>query len=192
MLDRNRFDYTTQHPFGICVLFTFAKAIDALTMHNISFFDVMKCLYQYTQENLKRPVTQFLTWQDLVRPMLQSWYDFFDLFGKAKNISDLNHDFLANHLFIELSKKYHNIGISCTHPTQYSESILKTKECVLCYPFNHGVDTDKSWHAVAVAYDYETYFVDPNQSNALPFKSLPVVYVGSDFANGDCILLEKV
>ncbi len=192
MLNRDRFDYSTQEHFGICVLFSFAKAIDALSRHAVSFFDVMRCLYGFTQGHLKKNVSTFTKWQDLVTPMIMSWNEFISIYGKSMQIDDLNHEFLSKHLFKEVTKHFPNHGIICSHPVEYNIDVLKAEECAVCYPFHHGIGNPKPCHAVVIAYDFEEYVVDPNSKQPLPFNSLPVNYPGFVSGGGDCILLSKV
>jgi hypothetical protein len=133
MLNRDRFDYSTQEHFGICVVFSFAKAIDALSRHTVSFFDVMKCLYGFTQRHLKKYVSPFTKWQDLVTPMIMSWNEFINMYGKSMQIDDLNHDFLSKHLFKEVTKLFPNNGIICSHLSNITSTCYNQKNalCVI-------------------------------------------------------------
>lgn len=193
MLRKNRFDYTTQQPHGICILFSFAKAFDALTNKKISFEDVLKYQYQFTQNHLHRPVKAFDSWNALISPLLDSWGLFFKTFGASMDITDLNNDYCAKHLFPYILELHEDIGISCSHPIDYNVNLVKDREAAICYPFHHGSGSRIPCHVVVVAYEDSEYVVDPNFGYNYPFKALPKhpsYKNGFNTGGGDCILLE--
>jgi hypothetical protein len=186
MLNRTRFNLTKQEPFVMCVFFTFAKAVDALTNGRVKYTDVFHCLYQYTQNKLCQHIIQHHNTHDLMLDMNRS----VNLFSQHMEVK-IDHSFFANCIFPELKRMYPDIGIEILYPTCFADVDLVTKECVLCYPFHSDIFPEDKKHSIAVAYDCDFYAIDPNLDVPFEFNKLSVIYVGSDHFSQDCLLLSS-